>query len=199
MCRGSGAIAASLRSAPPRSSREAGPCASQFAAIAERRLIGGSDRLQRVEFSTCERFDDQRRSSRLALVWFWPGLALSSRPRLVQPVVQCPTSSCSSPSPTSSCSSPTSSCSSPTSSCSSPTSSCSRSTSSCVRARPRPVRARPRPVPALRCPSPATFRCPSPTSVRRARSGGSHSGWRHTEFGTERGSGADEVHVRPVG
>jgi len=37
---GSGAIAAFLRSAPPRSFREAGPCASQCAAIAERRLIG---------------------------------------------------------------------------------------------------------------------------------------------------------------
>jgi len=37
---GSGAIAAFLRSAPPRSSREAVPCASQCAAIAERRLIG---------------------------------------------------------------------------------------------------------------------------------------------------------------
>jgi len=37
---GSGAIAAFLRSAPPRSSRAAGPCASQCAAIAERRLIG---------------------------------------------------------------------------------------------------------------------------------------------------------------
>ena len=36
MCRGSGAIAATLRSAPPRSSREAAPCASQFVAIAER-------------------------------------------------------------------------------------------------------------------------------------------------------------------
>ena len=39
---GSGAIAAFLRSAPPRSFREAGPCASQCAAIAERRLIGGA-------------------------------------------------------------------------------------------------------------------------------------------------------------
>jgi len=37
---GSDAIAAFLRSAPPRSSRAAGPRASQCAAIAERRLIG---------------------------------------------------------------------------------------------------------------------------------------------------------------